>query len=59
MSQPEGFVVGDYVEKVFLLKRSLYGLKQASKQRCRGFDEFMENLILLGVTLIDVFTLED
>ncbi|CAM8923992.1 unnamed protein product [Rhodiola kirilowii] len=43
MRQPEGFVVGDPENKVCLLKRSLYGLKQSPRLWYRRFDEFMIN----------------
>lgn len=39
MEQPEGYKKGD---KVCLLKRSLYGLKQSPRQCNRRFDEFMK-----------------
>ena len=38
MHQPAGFAKGD---KVCLLKRSLYALKQAPRQWCRKFSEFL------------------
>lgn len=42
MSQPEGFVVVEIKDKMFLLEKSLYGLTQSPRQQYLQFDEFME-----------------
>ena len=44
MAQPEGFEDKKYPEKVCLLKRSLYGLKQSPRQWNLRFDEFMKSI---------------
>lgn len=41
MEQPEGYVDKQHPEKVCLLKRSLYGLKQSPRQWNQRFDKFM------------------
>lgn len=41
LEQPEGFDVKKYPEKVYLLKGSLYGLKQSLCQWNIRFDDFM------------------
>lgn len=40
MEQPEGYKKGD---KVCLLKRSIYGLKQSPRQWNRRFNDFMKS----------------
>lgn len=41
MEQPEGYEDKEHPEKVCLLKRSLYGLKQSPRQWNQRFDQFM------------------
>lgn len=41
MTQPEGYTSPESADYVCLLKRSLYGLKQSSRQLYLRFDEFM------------------
>lgn len=41
MEQPEEFDDKKYPEKVYLLKWSLYGLKQSPRQWNIRFDDFM------------------
>ena len=43
MTQPEGFDIKGKEDKVYLLKISLYGLKQSPRQWYRRIDEFMTN----------------
>ena len=44
MEQPEGFIKPGDEEKVCLLKRSIYGLKQSSRQWNIQFDEHMKKI---------------
>lgn len=44
MEQPEGFIVPGCEGKVCLLKKSLYGLKQSSRQWYLRFDKHMEKI---------------
>uniref|UniRef100_A0A1J3IJ96 Retrovirus-related Pol polyprotein from transposon TNT 1-94 n=1 Tax=Noccaea caerulescens TaxID=107243 RepID=A0A1J3IJ96_NOCCA len=43
MEQPEGYVDKKHPDKVCLLKRSLYGLKQSPRQWNSRFDDFMQS----------------
>lgn len=42
MEQPEGYVDKDHPDKICLLKRSLYGLKQSPRQWNSRFNDFMQ-----------------
>ena len=44
MSKPEGFISPGNENKVCLLKRSIYGLKQASRQWHKTFDDHMQKV---------------
>ncbi|KAI3450228.1 hypothetical protein Pfo_006893 [Paulownia fortunei] len=41
MDQPKGYITLENKNKVCLLKRSFYGLKQSPRQQYKRFDEFM------------------
>jgi len=41
MKQPEGYIQKGKENKVYLLKKSLYGLKQSLRQWYKRFDSFM------------------
>lgn len=41
MIQPEGFLLPENSDKVCLLKKSFYGLKQSSKKWYKRFDNHM------------------
>ena len=41
MQQPKGFIVSSKEDCVYLLKRSLYDLKQSPRQWYKRFDSFM------------------
>lgn len=43
MEQPEGYVDEQFPEKVCLIKRSLYGLRQSPRQWNTRFDEFISS----------------
>nr|GEY29475.1 hypothetical protein [Tanacetum cinerariifolium] len=47
MEQPEGFVNPKYPNHVCKLKRSIYGLKQASRQWNKRFDDEIKNIPML------------
>nr|GEU58205.1 hypothetical protein [Tanacetum cinerariifolium] len=47
MDQPEGFVNPKYPNRVCKLKRSIYGLKQASRQWNKRFDDEIKNILML------------
>ena len=56
MDQPEGFIIDGKENKVCLLKRSIYGLKQASRQ-C--YLKFLHAINVFGfneIWLISAFT---
>lgn len=44
MNQPEGFECKGQTDKVFLLKKSLYGMKQSPRHWNKRFDEYMSKV---------------
>ena len=44
MSQPEGFVDTNHLDRVCLLRKSLYGLTQSLRQWYLKFDNYMQEL---------------
>lgn len=55
MEQPKGFIRPEEKEKIFLLRISLYGLKQSPEKSYKRFDEFMGRITLQRDTMIVVF----
>ncbi|GJR90309.1 retrotransposon protein, putative, ty1-copia subclass [Tanacetum coccineum] len=54
MEQPEGFVNPKYPNRVCKLKRSIYGLKQASRQWNKRFDDEIKNLVSVKMLMSHV-----
>src|SRR3954462_7585718 len=49
MMQPKGFVDPKYANKVCILQRSIYGLKQASRSWNQHFDKVIKNFGLIQI----------
>ena len=56
MYKPEGFEVDGNEHMVYMLKKSLYDLKQAHTQWYKKFDLFMMRTAIRGQKLIIVYT---